>query len=51
MFGSLEVDGAGQFVDGNGNYQPSGMSLPGDMIIYTTDILSGTYRIVTRDGM
>lgn len=34
MFGSLEVDGAGQFVDGNGNYQPS-----------------GTYRIVTRDGI
>ncbi|CAI7674663.1 unnamed protein product [Penicillium manginii] len=24
MFGSLEVDGQGQFVDGNGNYQPSG---------------------------
>ncbi|KAJ5082764.1 hypothetical protein N7532_011807 [Penicillium argentinense] len=24
MFGSLEVDGNGQFVDGNGNYQPSG---------------------------
>ncbi|OQE24709.1 hypothetical protein PENSTE_c007G03192 [Penicillium steckii] len=34
MFGSLEVDGAGQFVDGNGNYQPS-----------------GTYRVVTRDGI
>jgi hypothetical protein len=24
MFGSLEVDGNGQFVGGNGNYQPSG---------------------------
>jgi len=26
MFGSLEVDANGQFVGGNGNYQPSGMS-------------------------
>lgn len=34
IFGSLEVDSAGQFVDGHGNYQPS-----------------GTYRIVTREGM
>ncbi|PWY95200.1 hypothetical protein BO94DRAFT_220987 [Aspergillus sclerotioniger CBS 115572] len=34
IFGSLEVDGNGQFVGGNGNYQPS-----------------GTYRIVTRDGI
>ncbi|KAJ5569995.1 uncharacterized protein N7459_009425 [Penicillium hispanicum] len=34
IFGSLEVDGNGHFVGGNGNYQPS-----------------GTYRIVTRDGM
>jgi hypothetical protein len=25
MFGSLEVDANGQFVGGNGNYQPSGM--------------------------
>lgn len=25
MFGSLEVDASGQFVGGNGNYQPSGM--------------------------
>ncbi|OJJ82027.1 uncharacterized protein ASPGLDRAFT_49415 [Aspergillus glaucus CBS 516.65] len=24
IFGSLEVDGEGKFVDGNGNYQPSG---------------------------
>jgi hypothetical protein len=34
IFGSLEVDAQGAFVDGNGNYQDS-----------------GTYRIVTRDGM
>ncbi|KAL2826126.1 hypothetical protein BDW59DRAFT_67854 [Aspergillus cavernicola] len=34
IFGSLEVDGAGQFVGGNGNYQAS-----------------GTYRLVTRDGI
>lgn len=34
IFGSLEVDGHGEFVNGNGNYQPS-----------------GTYRIVTRNGM
>lgn len=25
IFGSLEVDGEGNFVGGNGNYQPSGM--------------------------
>lgn len=34
IFGSLEVDGRGQFVDGHGHYQ-----------------LSGTYRIVTREGI
>ena len=34
IFGSLEVDGRGQFVDGHGRYQPS-----------------GTYRMVTRDGI
>lgn len=34
IFGSLEVDGRGNFVDGNGNYQAS-----------------GTYRMVTRDGV
>ncbi|KAL4811374.1 hypothetical protein BDV18DRAFT_8457 [Aspergillus unguis] len=34
IFGSLEVDGEGQFVGGTGNYQAS-----------------GTYRIVTRDGI
>jgi hypothetical protein len=34
IFGSLEVDGHGKFVDGHGNYQAS-----------------GTYRIVTRDGV
>ena len=34
IFGSLEVDAEGNFVDGNGNYQSS-----------------GTYRVVTRDGM
>ncbi|KAL3476191.1 hypothetical protein BJX99DRAFT_145730 [Aspergillus californicus] len=34
IFGSLEVDGEGQFVGGNGNYQAS-----------------GTYRVVTRDGI
>jgi hypothetical protein len=34
IFGSLEVDGRGEFVDGHGNYQPS-----------------GTYRIVTREGI
>jgi hypothetical protein len=33
IFGSLEVDGQGDMLDG-GNYQPS-----------------GTYRIVTREGM
>lgn len=52
MFGSLEVDGQGQFVNGNGNYQPSGM-------VYSTlvstpcpaDNIAGTYRTVTRDGM
>ncbi|ORY03059.1 hypothetical protein BCR34DRAFT_492705, partial [Clohesyomyces aquaticus] len=34
IFGSLEVDGEGRFVEGGGNYQPS-----------------GTYRIVTREGI
>ncbi|KAJ5086779.1 hypothetical protein NUU61_008086, partial [Penicillium alfredii] len=34
IFGSLEVDGSGQFTGGDGNYQSS-----------------GTYRIVTRDGI
>jgi hypothetical protein len=34
MFGSLEVDGKGRFVDETGNYQTS-----------------GTYRMVTREGM
>ncbi|RJE20980.1 hypothetical protein PHISCL_06690 [Aspergillus sclerotialis] len=34
IFGSLEVDGEGNFVGNNGNYQSS-----------------GTYRIITRDGM
>lgn len=34
IFGSLEVDGQGNFVDGTGRYQPS-----------------GTYRMVTRDGI
>jgi hypothetical protein len=34
IFGSVEVDGRGVFVDLNGNYQES-----------------GTYRVVTRDGM
>ena len=34
IFGSLEVDGAGNFVDGTGRYQAS-----------------GTYRMVTRDGI
>ncbi|MCJ1442678.1 MAG: hypothetical protein MMC23_003175 [Stictis urceolatum] len=34
IFGSLEVDSEGNFVDGNGNYQNS-----------------GTYRIVTRNGL
>lgn len=34
IFGSLEVDGEGRFVDGVGNYQES-----------------GTYRVVTREGM
>ncbi|KAL3451163.1 hypothetical protein BJX65DRAFT_304565 [Aspergillus insuetus] len=34
IFGSLEVDGEGQFVGGTGNYQAS-----------------GTYRVVTRDGI
>lgn len=34
IFGSLEVDGQGEFVGINGNYQSS-----------------GTYRIITREGM
>ena len=34
IFGSLEVDGSGRFVDGHGRYQAS-----------------GTYRVVTRDGI
>ncbi|KAF2743752.1 hypothetical protein M011DRAFT_210814 [Sporormia fimetaria CBS 119925] len=34
IFGSLEVDGEGRFVGGDGNYQAS-----------------GTYRVVTREGM
>lgn len=34
IFGSLEVDSNGNFVDGNGRYQ-----------------ISGTYRIVTREGL
>jgi hypothetical protein len=29
MFGSLEVDSNGQFVGGNGNYQPSGKASKG----------------------
>jgi hypothetical protein len=34
IFGSLEVDAQGAFVDGKGNWQGS-----------------GTYRIITREGM
>ncbi|KAL8848079.1 MAG: hypothetical protein Q9221_006881 [Calogaya cf. arnoldii] len=34
IFGSLEVDGRGMFVDGEGRYQRS-----------------GTYRVITRDGV
>lgn len=34
IFGSLEVDGEGKFVDGHGRYQ-----------------ISGSYRVVTRDGL
>ncbi len=34
IFGSIEVDGQGRFVNGKGGYQPS-----------------GTYRILTREGM
>lgn len=34
IFGSVEVDAEGQFVDTHGHYQPS-----------------GTYRIVTREGI
>ena len=34
IFGSLEVDGEGNFVDGHGRYQRS-----------------GSYRVVTRDGL
>ena len=34
IFGSLEVDGRGEFVDEKGNWQGS-----------------GTYRVVTREGM
>jgi hypothetical protein len=34
IFGSVEVDGSGNFVDGHGRYQPS-----------------GTYRIITKEGM
>lgn len=34
IFGSVEVDERGKFVDGHGRYQPS-----------------GTYRIVTREGI
>ena len=34
IFGSLEVDGIGNFVDGHGRYQRS-----------------GSYRVVTRDGL
>ena len=34
IFGSLEVDGRGQFVNGHGRYQRS-----------------GSYRIITRDGL
>jgi hypothetical protein len=34
IFGSLEVDGEGRFVGGDGGWQDS-----------------GTYRVVTRDGM
>ena len=34
IFGSVEVDGNGDFVDGHGRYQSS-----------------GTYRIITKEGM
>lgn len=34
IFGSVEVDGHGEFVGENGNYQES-----------------GTYRVVTREGL
>lgn len=34
IFGSVEVDGEGRFVDASGNYQTS-----------------GTYRVITREGM
>lgn len=58
IFGSLEVDGSGNFVEGNGNYQSSGMlCLPlftlslhlGCGLLNPLD--TGTYRIVTRNGM
>ncbi|GLI76534.1 hypothetical protein PoHVEF18_004807 [Penicillium ochrochloron] len=44
IFGSLEVDGHGQFVGGDGKYQSSGMLriAPG---------VNRTYRMVTRDGI
>lgn len=51
IFGSLEVDGDGKFVGGNGNYQPSGMVMSNSSWIDTRLIETGTYRTITRDGM
>lgn len=51
MFGSLEVDGQGQFVEENGNYQASGMVYSWYLESCPTDNIAGTYRTVTRDGM
>ncbi|PYH46755.1 uncharacterized protein BP01DRAFT_364328 [Aspergillus saccharolyticus JOP 1030-1] len=52
IFGSLEVDGEGKFVGGNGNYQPSGIhsDMQGPWTRRLTTQI-GTYRIVTRDGI
>lgn len=51
IFGSLEVDGDGKFVGGNGNYQPSGMIMSNGSWIDTGLTVTGTYRTITRDGM
>lgn len=54
IFGSLEVDGHG-VMEGNGNYQPSGMLLFPVLLsvcdVMLTYIAPGTYRIITRNGM
>jgi hypothetical protein len=56
IFGSLEVDGNGNFVGDNGNYQASGTPLTSLASLPSWNhpsncLRPGTYRMVTRNGM